>query len=413
MPSRSRIFSSARAARLIERLVCAAGLRRELDRSFCSFSRAARPAADRRLPCRELLGCGPRPSSASRNDSRRPEDGGSRYDRCRPRYPMAPCARALRCARERAHRVFFITPRAYNTRNRRNFIDEFMVQAVFEVRLSFTLLSSKNRTCRLLLVLGPRRPPGNNTRRVWRAGTMSSRDAELDAAPEVGPSAKAVASANAKRAAFHADLASGQWGALEKALGAARGPPVPCDAREIRAEVKRFLRLHGQAPGSAPFLLGFRALLEAQGGRTVSVAWRVDPATLTQSGGDAFMRDAVALLSVSCNRREDLETPLSVSSEGEDLPLRAKWLAFSPPRDLGDVDLYKLLLKLPDRKTLSHANPAGEIVADASLPADPPREVESIAFGGSDCTPSLGKRRHVCCMLFVVAVVAALAVATR
>jgi hypothetical protein len=39
--------------------------------------------------------------------------------------------------------------------------------------------------------------------------------------------------------------------------------------------------------------------------------------------------------------------------------------------------------------------------------------VESIAFGGSDCTPSLGKRRHVCCMIFVVAVVAALAVATR
>ena len=54
---------------------------------------------------------------------------------------------------------------------------------------------------------------------------MSSRDAELDAAPEVGPSAKA--SANAKRAAFHADLASGQWGALEKALGAARGPRFP------------------------------------------------------------------------------------------------------------------------------------------------------------------------------------------
>ena len=263
---------------------------------------------------------------------------------------------------------------------------------------------------------------------------MSSRDAEPDAAPEVGPSAKAVASANAKRAAFHADLASGQWAALEKALDAARSPPSPCDAREIRAEVKRFLRLHGDAPGSAPFLLGFRALLEAQGGRTVSVAWRVDPATLTQSGGDAFMRDAVSLLSVSCNRRTDLETPLStlpsvsVSSAASgrlaapsaetmgpasDLPLRAKWLAFSPPRDLGDVDLYKLLMKLPDRKTLSFANPAGSIVADASLPGDPPRDVESIAFGGNECTPSLGKRRHVCCMLFIVAVVAALAIATR
>ena len=262
---------------------------------------------------------------------------------------------------------------------------------------------------------------------------MSSRDAEPDAAPEVGPSAKAVASANAKRAAFHADLASGQWAALEKALDAARTPPSPCDAREIRAEVKRFLRLHGHAPGSAPFLLGFRALLEAQGGRTVSVAWRVDPATLTQSGGDAFMRDAVSLLSVSCVRRTDLETPLTtppgdVSSAKsgrevtapkespvihEDLPLNAKWLAFSPPRDLGDVDLYKLLVKLPDRKTLSFANPAGSIVADASLPGDPPRDVESIAFGGNECTPSLGKRRHVCCMLFIVAVVAALAIATR
>lgn len=260
-----------------------------------------------------------------------------------------------------------------------------------------------------------------------RAGAMSSREVEVDAAPDVGPSARAVASANAKRAAFHADLASGQWGALEKALGAARGPPVPFDAREIRAEVKRFVRLHGQSLGSAPFLLGFRALLEAQGGRTVSVAWRVDPATLTQSGGDSFMQDAVALLSVSCNRRTDLETPLPSSAargassrgassaevKGEELPLHAKWLAFSPAPDLGDVHLYKLLLKLPDRKTLSHANPAGEIVPDASLPTDPPREVESIAFGGNDCTPSLGKRRHVCCMLFVVSVVFAVALASR
>jgi len=113
MPSRSRIFSSASAARLIERLVCAAGLRRELDRSACSFSRAARPAADRRLPCRELLGCGPRPSSASRNDSRRPEDGGARYDRCRPRYPMAPCPRAPRCARKLAPSSFYNTTRSF------------------------------------------------------------------------------------------------------------------------------------------------------------------------------------------------------------------------------------------------------------------------------------------------------------
>ena len=116
MPSRSRIFSSARAARLIERLVCAAGLRRVLDRSACSFSRAARPAADRRLPCREFVGCGPRPTSASRKDSRRPEDVDSRYNRCRPRYPMAACVRAPRYVRGALPIVFFITPKGNNTR---------------------------------------------------------------------------------------------------------------------------------------------------------------------------------------------------------------------------------------------------------------------------------------------------------
>ena len=43
----SNLLLRARRA-LIERLVCAAGLRRELDRSFCSFSRAARPAAEQK-----------------------------------------------------------------------------------------------------------------------------------------------------------------------------------------------------------------------------------------------------------------------------------------------------------------------------------------------------------------------------
>ena len=226
----SNLLLRARRARIIERLVCAAGLRRELDRSFCSFSRAARPAADRRLPCRELLGCGPRPSSASRNDSRRPEDGGSRYDRCRPRYPMAPCARALRCARERAHRLF-ITPRAYNTRNRRrpSMNSWFQSFSKFACRSHFCRQKTGRADC--FSFSGPA-ARGNNTRRVWRAGTMSSRDAELDAAPEVGPSAKAVASANAKRAAFHADLASHHSGARWKRRWVPRGVPrVPCDAR--------------------------------------------------------------------------------------------------------------------------------------------------------------------------------------
>ena len=67
----------------------------------------------------------------------------------------------------------------------------------------------------------------------------------------------------------------------------------------------------------------------------------------------------------------------------------------------------------PRRRRDARAFSASEIVPDASLPTDPPREVESIAFGGNDCTPSLGKRRHVCCMLFVVSVIFAVALASR
>ena len=58
--------------------------------------------------------------------------------------------------------------------------------------------------------------------------------------------------------------------------------------------VKKFVTGHGKGLGSAPFLLGLRAFLEAQRGRTECVAWVLSPAVFTQSGGEIWMRDAVS-----------------------------------------------------------------------------------------------------------------------
>ena len=242
--------------------------------------------------------------------------------------------------------------------------------------------------------------------------------------PVPSTSPTTVESVNSRRLEFHASLADGQWFALSKALDAAPGPCTPCDPIVIRAEVKRFLKLHLTKPGSGPFLLGFRALIEAQSGRQVAVAWRIDPALLTQSGGEGWMRDAVTMLSTACVRRRDLETMLindqdnvnsNDSNHEKETPggVQNKYLAWQLPMDLGDLDLYKLLMKLPDRKTLIRASPSGEIVANASLPEHPTRVTETIGFGGNDCTPSLGKRRHVCCMIFVVTTVCVVAMMTR
>lgn len=128
-------------------------------------------------------------------------------------------------------------------------------------------------------------------------------DADADAAAD----AAALASANAERARFHATLAETQWRALAEALDAPT--PEPPSACALRASVKAFVATHGRLPGSGPFLRGLRVLLEAQGGKPRVVAWRLDPATLTQSGGEAWMRDAVLLLRSGLERREDLEGP--------------------------------------------------------------------------------------------------------
>lgn len=242
----------------------------------------------------------------------------------------------------------------------------------------------------------------------------SAGGSDADATADAAADAAALASANAERARFHATLAETQWRALAEALDAPT--PEPPSACALRASVKAFVATHGRLPGSGPFLRGLRVLLEAQGGKPRVVAWRLDPATLTQSGGEAWMRDAVLLLRSGLERREDLEgppapavPPAPASDERQPLPAHLVW---SLPAHVSDVDLYKILAKLPDHASLRESGPAGAIVRDAGRDGDPPRDVDPPGFGG-DCTPSVGKRRHVCCMIFIVAVACVLAVAVR
>ena len=178
----------------------------------------------------------------------------------------------------------------------------------------------------------------------------SAGGSDADAAADATADAAALASANAERARFHATLAETQWRALADALDAPT--PEPPSACALRASVKAFVATHGRLPGSGPFLRGLRGLLEAQGGKPRVVAWRLDPATLTQSGGEAWMRDAVLLLRSGLERREDLEgppapavPPAPASDERQPLPAHLVW---SLPAHVSDVDLYKILAKLPD-----------------------------------------------------------------
>ena len=186
------------------------------------------------------------------------------------------------------------------------------------------------------------------------------------------------ASKDAARAQFHRDLAESQWTALAAALDAA--PSAPLGTSTHRSTVKSFVARWGARPGSAPFLRGYRALMEAQGGKTHAVAWRVDPAVLTQSGGEEWMRDAVRLLAVGCHRRRDLEGPIRASGDDDDDDrdaTRNRSLAWSLPLDVSDVDLYKLLRALPTHERLRDAGlPSGELVEDASRPGDAPRNAE-------------------------------------
>jgi hypothetical protein len=115
------------------------------------------------------------------------------------------------------------------------------------------------------------------------------------------------------------DLAAAQWRALAallscptptaaRTLSASTSTPSASEAARVtKSVVSRFVHMHGTVLGSGPFLRGFRLLLETQRGAETTVAWRLKPAVLTQSGGEAWMRDAVGLLLVSAHRRRDCE----------------------------------------------------------------------------------------------------------
>lgn len=168
----------------------------------------------------------------------------------------------------------------------------------------------------------------------------------------------------------------------------------------MRDAVKAFVARHGKAVGSAPFLLGLRAFLEAQRGNETVVAWIVSPAVFTQSGGVDWMRDAVHAIASGADRRVDLEG----DPVGKSLPLSdaGKRLAWSLPLELRDGDIDEVLSQIPTKARLENAGcgPTGTIVSDgAHPPGAPPRRTGT------------GKRRGCrsrCCFLPFLFVVATL-----
>ena len=89
--------------------------------------------------------------------------------------------------------------------------------------------------------------------------------------------------------------------------------PQAADARDdwrgaaLAAALAAFARTHGALLGTRPFLRGWRAWLQAQRGLDTPLVYRLRPEALTQSGGPAWTRDAVALLRAHTLRRPQLE----------------------------------------------------------------------------------------------------------
>jgi hypothetical protein len=88
--------------------------------------------------------------------------------------------------------------------------------------------------------------------------------------------------------------------------------PLAADARDdwrgaaLADALSAFTRSHGALLGTRPFLRGWRAWLEAQQGLGTPLVWRLRPEALTQAGGTAWTRDAVALLRGHAVRRPQL-----------------------------------------------------------------------------------------------------------
>jgi hypothetical protein len=124
-----------------------------------------------------------------------------------------------------------------------------------------------------------------------------------------------AARSNAERAQFHRSLAAQQTAELTELLHAPCALPAPlaADARDdwrgaaLADALTAFTRAHGALLGTRPFLRGWRAWLEAQRGLETPLVWRLRPEALTQAGGPAWTRDAVALLRGHAVRRPQLE----------------------------------------------------------------------------------------------------------
>ena len=205
---------------------------------------------------------------------------------------------------------------------------------------------------------------------------------------------------------------------MDRARGCAgRGAERPAGHLDAQVDREILRRAVGRAPGLRSFPPGLPRAHGGSGGKTHAVAWRVDPAVLTQSGGEEWMRDAVRLLAVGCHRRRDLEDPSERRATTTTTTATRREIDRSRGRSLWTSPTWTCT------NSSARFPPTSDSATPDSHPAswwrtrpDPgtrPGKCRTPGFGGSDCVASLGKRRHVCCMLFVVATLCALAVAVR
>ena len=182
--------------------------------------------------------------------------------------------------------------------------------------------------------------------------------------------------------------------------------PLAADARDdwrgaaLADALASFNRTHGALLGTRPFLRGWRAWLEAQRGLESPLVFRLRPEALTQSGGPAWARDAVALLRAHAVRRPQLELEGQQSELPEwcvcaaakrtrapGSPFRRRRLVWALPDGFGDDDVRTALGALPPDAALDDVNATGELAADTS-PAATQR---------SRVLPRGGKATRLCC----------------
>ena len=205
----------------------------------------------------------------------------------------------------------------------------------------------------------------------------------------------ALASANAERA-VPATLAETQWRALADGWTRRRRAPERVrPARERRASSRR------TAASPAPVLSSAASAASSRPRRKPRVvAWRLDLATLTQSGGGR----GCATRSCSFDRarapRRSRGTPAPASARPRRRASAPRAPRPVPPRTSPTSTCIKS--SRSSRTTRACARrPAGAIVRDAGRDGDPPRDVDP---RGSGRLHAERRKEGVCCMIFIVAV---------